>query len=289
MPLVSILMPVYNAERYLRQTLKSIQAQTHTHWELIAVDDWSDDRSFQILKQFSKKDTRIKPYRNGRHRGVAGAANLALSYARGKYIARMDADDVMYPQRLEKQVQFLQKYPQIALVGTQCSLIDEQGKVIGTKSFPLDHENIYEMLFYSIPMQQPTLMFNFHVLPKDMLHYDVGKTTAEEVELLFRVLAKYEAANMAETLHSYRLHQHNTSLKDPKKTFYLTLLTRWQALFEYGYTPTLFGVAVNCAQLLLVTLLPKKYIVKVFYTLRDMLKGIPFIRLTRFSTIMNAS
>jgi glycosyltransferase involved in cell wall biosynthesis len=118
MPLVSVVLPVFNAAPSLFACLESIRAQTLTDWELVVVDDGSTDDSPLILKRAAAQDSRILFFPIA-HRGVAGAMNEALRHARGEFIARMDADDVMLPTRLEKQVDFLRRHPAIAFVGSQ--------------------------------------------------------------------------------------------------------------------------------------------------------------------------
>lgn len=254
--LVSILMPVYNAEKYLSKTLESIKSQTYKNWELFAIDDWSTDKSYSILLDFAKKNKRVKVYRNGKHRGVAGAANLALSMIKSDYVARMDADDLMHPERIEKQLKFLKNNADVVVVGSQCILIDKNGQKIGEKKFPVQNADICKMIFRSIPIQQPSMMINRSLLPKDFVAYDKSKNTAEEVELLFKLFKYGKAANLSDFLHFYRLHDENTSLKDPKKTFYLTFLTR----LKYAYKASLLDLLLNFLQLLLIFVLPTKLI-----------------------------
>jgi glycosyltransferase involved in cell wall biosynthesis len=263
--LVSILMPVYNAEAYLSQTLESIQSQTYQNWELFAIDDWSTDKSYDVLLDFAKKDKRIKVYRNGKHRGVAGAANLALSMIKSDYVARMDADDLMHPERIEKQVKFLKDHKNVVVVGAQCILIDKNGQKIGEKKFPTKNNEIIKMIFRSIPIQQPSMMINRSLLPEDFIAYDQSKNTAEEVELLFKLFKYGQAANLPDFLHFYRLHDKNTSLKDPKKTFYLTFLTR----LKYTHKVNLSNLFFNFLQLTVVFIVPRKLIFPLYSLWRN--------------------
>jgi len=263
--LVSILMPVYNAEAYLSETLETIQSQTYQNWELFAIDDWSTDKSHDILLDFAKKDKRIKVYRNGKHRGVAGAANLALSMIKSNYVARMDADDLMHPERIAKQLKFLKENPDVVIVGSQCVLIDQNGQKIGEKKFPTKNNDIVKMIFRSIPIQQPSMMINRSLLPKDFIAYDQNKNTAEEFELLFKLFKYGKAANLADFLHFYRLHGKNTSLKDPKKTFYLTFLTR----LKYAYKVNVLDLFFNFLQLTVIFILPKKFIFPLYSLWRN--------------------
>ena len=269
LPFISIVMPVYNAAEFLDQNLSSIIKQSYQNWELIAVDDWSTDNSYKILQKYAQKDKRINVYRNGKHRGVAGAANLALARAKGQFIARMDADDVMHINRLEKQVKFLVKNPQVVAVGSQCRLINEQGKAIGVKLFPLQNKKLVDMLFCSVPIQQPAMMVNSALLPSEFEWYQLEYNTAEEVDLLFKFIQYGKLANLPEKLLYYRIHKQNTSLKDPKKTFYLTFLTRIRAIRKYNYSPSIKAILINMAQLFFVFILPQKWIYPVYNFLRS--------------------
>ena len=204
------------------------------------------------------KHPNISVYKNGRHRGVSGA-NPALSRAKGQLIAawmRM----ISHKDRIAKQVDYLISHPDTVAVGTQCEIIDGEGRKIGTKIFPVQFAKIKEMMFYSIPLQQPTLMVNTNNLPDDFKWYDEAYRSAEEVELLFKLFQYGSVANLPDTLLQYRIHGSNVSLKNPKETFYLTFTTRLQAIPKYNYRPTFLGICVTISQLLVVSALPSQYI-----------------------------
>jgi glycosyltransferase involved in cell wall biosynthesis len=271
-PLISVVMPVYNAAAFLPIAIESIQNQTFTNWEMFCFDDLSTDNSWQILQDYAKKDSRIKVFRNGHHRGVAGAANEALKKAKGSFIARMDADDVALPYRFQVQVDYLTNNPSMVAVGGQCEVIDQSGQVIGEKRFPTDPKKTREMIFATIPLQQPTLMVHRGRLPKSFAWYKEGAQTAEEVDVLFRLLQAGEVTNVSETVLRYRIHGNNVSLKDPKKTFYITLKARLRAVREYGYQPTITGWITTLAQAIVVTVLPSGWVYPVYAVLRGMSK-----------------
>lgn len=263
-PLMSVVMAVYNAEEFLVDAIESIRRQTYVHWELVCWDDASVDGSWEILRSFAGNDNRIQIFRDGKHRGVAGAANKALAKARGDMIARMDADDVAYPDRLERQVAYLLKHPEIVAVGGQCTLINRNGKIIGEKLFPTDPEKVRRMIFSTIPVQQPTLVVARRRLPDDFIWYREGATLAIEVELLFRLFQYGQVANIKETVLKYRIHEKNISLQDPKRTFFVTLKGRIKAVFAYGYRPTVSGVLVTLVQTVVVALMPARWIFPVY-------------------------
>lgn len=272
LPLVSVFMPVFNAATYVEKAVLSIQQQTYTQWELVIVDDLSTDGTWEILKKLARKDNKVKIYRNGKHRGVSGAANLGLPMCQGRYIARMDSDDIALPTRLAKQVKFLEKHTDVIAVGTQCQLINADGKTIGSKHFPTEPRQIRDMMFSSIPVQQPSMMIDTSMLPKNFVWYQETLNTAEEVELLFKLFKYGEVANLPEALLQYRIHSNNTSLKNPKKTFYFTAVARLNAVLLYGYKPTFKGVLISLAQLVVVSILPSKFIYPLYSWLRGLKK-----------------
>ncbi|HUV42351.1 MAG TPA: glycosyltransferase [Patescibacteria group bacterium] len=269
-PLVSIVMPVYNAGNFLLEAIESLQNQTYQNWELIMVDDRSTDNSWEILKNLTKEDKRIKIYQVKKHCGVAFAANLALKKVKGDLIARMDADDISLPWRIEKQVKFLQNHPETIALGGQCELINQEGETIGKKEFPLDNAKIKKMIFWSIPLQQPTLIVNRKLLPKNFKWYEKKFNVAEEVELLFKLFQYGEVFNLPETVLLYRIHGKNTSLQNPKRTFLLTFKTRIKAISKYSYQPTISGFFLNLIQFFLIILLPNKWIFPIYSFLRGM-------------------
>ncbi|VVB80597.1 Glycosyltransferase AglE [uncultured archaeon] len=131
-PIVSVIMGVYNKERFLEESVDSVLNQTLKDFEIIMIDDQSKDNSWKIMRRLAKKDKRVIAIKNKQNLGSTTTRNVALKIARGKYIAILDADDVMYPRRLEKQVKYLERHPHIFLVGTSARFIDESGKLLRT-------------------------------------------------------------------------------------------------------------------------------------------------------------
>ena len=108
--LVSIVMPMYNCERFVAQSIESVQAQTYQNWELLLVDDCSTDRSVEIATQYAEADHRIRILQNEKNSGAAMSRNYAIREAKGKWIATLDSDDLWMPEKLEKQLAFMEKY-----------------------------------------------------------------------------------------------------------------------------------------------------------------------------------
>lgn len=264
-PLISILMPVYNAGDFLVDAIESIRNQTLKDWELIVIDDGSTDKSHEILKKYAEKDSRIKIFRFKKNKGLALALNYGLSKAKGKYLARMDADDISMPKRLEKQLKYLKKNPQAVAIGSQVKLINEKGGFIGYKRFPTDSKKIYQMMGTMMAIQHPTLLTYTKIIKKCPY---VNHTTAEDVSVFFKLLQYGIFLNTKEVLLKYRIRKNSNSLKNPKKTFYLTLKSRIKAVIDWGYKPTIPAVLINIAQFILISLLPNNLIISLYEKIR---------------------
>src|SRR6185437_15535720 len=166
-PLVSIVIGAYNAERYLAQTLDSLLAQTMRDFELIVVDDGSEDRTFEILKEYENRDPRMRPLRIP-HGGIVDAANAGLDAARAELIARADADDIHMPERLQKQVHYLEAHPEVVAVGSRMQMIEPYGSPLRDSDHKLAHEEIEAALLtadgWALP--QPAAMLRKSVAMK---------------------------------------------------------------------------------------------------------------------------
>ncbi len=238
--------------------------QTYENFELIIVDDASFDKSWEIIQDYAKTDKRIRILRNQRNYGVSRTVKRAIKETLGKFLARMDADDIAHPNRLRKQVAHLLNNPQTVAVGSQCFIIDSHGDSIGKKNFPISSQEISHFIFRFSPLQQPTLMINRHKLPAEFEFYLDGLDTAEEIELIFKLLQYGEVENLPFYLLKYRIHSANTSFKNIRRTFYLTLLSRIKAVIFYEKRPSLVDILINVCQLIFVTFLPREINLKLY-------------------------
>ncbi len=268
-PILSVVMPVYNAGDYLEDAIESILAQTFTDFEFIVVDDASTDNSYKILTDYQKKDKRIKILSNEKNLKQGATVTRALQEAKGDFIARMDADDISDKYRFQKQINYLLTHRKVVAVGTQCRLINSKGKVIGEKTFPTDFEHIYKYIFEFCPVQQPTMMFAVKRLPQDFKFYDHGMSPVEDVELLLKLFKYGKVENINEYLLKYRIHSENSSLKNLRKSFILTFISRMRGIIYHGYVPTFKGLAVTIAQLVVVMVLPQGASLSLYHTVKD--------------------
>lgn len=208
MPKVSILMPVYNAEQYLAQAIESIITQSLTDWELILVNDGSTDGSESIIKRY--KDNRIYYLKNKENIGLIKTLNLGIDYCSGEYIARMDADDMSFCDRLEHQVDFLDKHPSHIMCGTNALVINNYDDVTGRIRNLPDNDLLQINLLFSVPFIHPSMMIRREILVNN--RYDEAYKHVEDYELWCRIARQGLIANLKKELFLYRWHDSNVSV-----------------------------------------------------------------------------
>ena len=138
--MVTIGLPFYNAEKYLALAIESVLQQTYTDWELLLLDDGSTDNSLSIAQSYAQKDSRIKVISDGKNKNLATRLNELPSLAQGLYLARMDADDIMLPARIERQLAVLKAHPEIDVLGTNAYIINDENAVTSTR-YPITPKN----------------------------------------------------------------------------------------------------------------------------------------------------
>ena len=200
---VSVLMSVYNGERYLREAVESILNQTFTDFEFIIIEDGSTDATPRILRSYS--DSRIVLVDNQENLGLTRSLNEGLVLAQGEYVARMDADDISLPHRLEKQVAFLERHPKVGIVGSACQVVDASGRRQGLNHAPTRDLQIRWVSLLNNPFWHPTVIMRRDVLLRNGLSYDEAFQTAQDYDLWTRMLKCTYGANLIEPLVRYRL------------------------------------------------------------------------------------
>jgi glycosyltransferase involved in cell wall biosynthesis len=210
-PTVSVLMPVYNTRRYLAEAVDSILAQTYRDFEFIAVDDGSTDGSGDLLRERAAGDARLKVISRP-NTGIVGALSDGLAAARGKYIARMDGDDVAKPQRFEKQVRFLDEHPEVVVVGAWVETIDPFGIVFGYDKRPTEHADIDAGLLAGRggSIVHPAAMIRRDAIDR-IGGYRRPYQDSEDLDLWLRLAEIGKVANLPEVLLSYRRHLQSTN------------------------------------------------------------------------------
>ncbi len=201
-PKVSVLLCVYNAQKYIRKALESIKYQTFQDFEIILIDDASTDETPEILQKYYK-DTRTLIHRNSENLGLTKSLNIGLSLCRGKYIARMDADDISMPQRFEKQVAFLDDNPECAAVGSWCMRIDENDVIVNQWHHPTDYEAIKERLITQNSIFHGTAMIRKESILK-IGGYNEKYIYSQDYDLWLRLSRIAQIRNIGEYLYLSR-------------------------------------------------------------------------------------
>lgn len=205
-PLVSVIMPVYNAERYLREAVGAILAQTERHFELIAVDDGSKDGSRALLETFARADSRVRVISRP-NTGIVGALNDGLEVARGEFIARMDADDWVTPDRFAKQLAFLADHPACVCVGSFFNYMDADGALIKWNPRETDPAAVERALLSGDggALIHPVIMARRGAI-EQAGRYRVEAQWIEDLDLYLRLARLGELSNVSEVLLHYRYH-----------------------------------------------------------------------------------
>jgi glycosyltransferase involved in cell wall biosynthesis len=212
-PLVSIIIPCHNVERYIRYAAFSLGELKYKHFEIIAVDDGSTDDTRRLLEALlDEKRDKIISY--SPKKGLASALNEGLRAASGEFIARFDADDYMYDWRLGEQVAYLLGNPEIDLIGTAADLFGVTG---GQYRSPLSYRDIINNFICGNPFIHPTIMFRRRLIDDGLFMYDVNMPTDEDYELWSRILGCIKCANFDRPSIRYRIHGNNNQRHPAKR------------------------------------------------------------------------
>ena len=206
-------MPVYNGERHLKEAISSILNQTFSDFEFLIINDGSTDQSEKIINSYN--DDRIRYLNNEGNKGLIFTLNRGIEMAEGKYIARMDQDDISFEDRLKEQYDFLEENLDIALVGGWAEIINESGEKIGNYKTPVNHYEIkFDLLFHN-PFVHGTIFFRKNIV-KELGGYNEKDKYAEDYGLYSTAIQNYKMANLPEFLIRYRIH--NSSIGQAPQT-----------------------------------------------------------------------
>lgn len=204
-PKVSILLPVYNTELYIKEAIQGVLAQTFTNYEFLIIDDGSTDTSQELIQSFN--DKRIIFIKHEKNQGLIATLNEGVMRAKGVYVARIDADDIWTSiQKLEKQVMYLDNHPECVVVGTWANTINETGQITGTIRNPIHDNSIRQLLLIKNYLIHPSTLFRKESCVKaGVFHSD--EKYVEDYGLWLRMGMLGTFANIPEYLMSYRIHK----------------------------------------------------------------------------------
>ncbi|MGZ8906047.1 MAG: glycosyltransferase [Methylobacter sp.] len=234
-PLVSVVMCVLNGERFLREAVESILDQSFRDFEFIVINDGSTDSTASILDSFERIDSRVRVYHQ-ENMGLVESLNRGCGLAQGKYIARMDADDISVINRLMWQVEFMEKHPEVGVLGGAAEIIDIIGKSLGTSVNPIEDHELRNALLDDCPIWHPTVLMRKDVFVS-VGGYRKVVFGSEDYDLWLRVADHYQLANLEAVLLHYRLHPHQVTVSKGRQLTFSTLAARATAAIRRDGIP----------------------------------------------------
>jgi len=234
-PLISVIMSVFNGQEYLEESIQSILNQSFKNFEFIIVNDGSFDNTKEILKKYQSKDPRIKIITNDGNIGLTKSLNRAIKIAQGKYIARQDADDISLSQRLEKQIEFLEKNPEIKVLGTFGYLIAQEAEILGKEIVPISSQAIKKVLIKRNPFIHTSIMVKKEIIDK-VGAYNEKFRTSQDYELWFRILRIAKGENLPLFLVKKRYRSGMISFDRSKEQIKYMLFLQKEAIKRGDYS-----------------------------------------------------
>jgi len=232
-PAVTVLMPVYNAEPFLREAIESILNQTFTDFEFLIINDGSTDGSEEIIKGYT--DPRIKYYKNEQNLRLIATLNKGIGLARGKYIVRMDADDISLPARLEKQVAFMEENPEVVVCGSWAEVFGKEKTLI---RYLAEHEEIMFRMLYQCHLVHPTIIMRTKEVQAFKPLFDPAFLHAEDYDFFVRLGYSFKLANIREVLLKYRFHTGSVSQAHREVQKHNSEIVRLNQFIHLGYPVT---------------------------------------------------
>ncbi|CAN5805585.1 hypothetical protein BH24BAC1_BH24BAC1_09320 [soil metagenome] len=265
MPPISIVMPVYNAEKFLSAAIDSMLGQTFTDFEFLIIDDGSTDKGVAIIQTYA--DPRIRFYQNERNLGISQTLNKGIELAQSDLIARMDADDVSYPDRLQKQYDYLTLHPDCALVSSLVRLVSEDGQVIREDEF--ESKYFYYNLTFICWIYHPTVMYRRQAV-REVGSYAVPY--AEDFELFWQLSRRFKIYNLPEVLLDYRVTGQSLHQVLKKQEYHQAQMGQLLRNFRYyaGESYTLPEKYIECFQHNFTPLLEEQNVSSILGCLREL-------------------
>lgn len=265
-PKISVLMPAYNAEKYIREAIESILNQTFKDFEFIIIDDCSTDKTLEIIQEYANKDSRIIVLKNEKNLKLSLTLNKGIDFCNSKYIARMDADDYSYPDRLEKQFNFMENNPEVGISGGSMNVCDQFLNIKFTRKYNLIDQEVRKYIFRYSPFSHPLVIIKKDVFAK-VGKYNTDFNPAEDYELYFRIGEIYKFGNLKDTLLKYRIVEKSMTTGATKKMELQTIGIRNK--YSRDYNMSLVDKCYNAVHLLSIFLIPSKLKIYLFSLLRD--------------------
>jgi len=266
-PLVSVITPAYNAEKYISEAIESILNQTFQDFEYIIIDDASTDATWDIIQEYAKKDERIIAVRNETNQGTPVTRNRGVEMARSSYILWQDADDISLLQRVEKQYAFMEAHPEVGILGGYLQFFDESGEK-GVRQYAQGDAELRKNIFLYSPVAQPAAMVRKSALEKAG-EYNPKYRQAQDLDMSFRIGMFAKFANIQEIMIKYREHPNSATFSKLKSLEINTIKMRWNYAKAGSYSMRLFDRMYNIAQYISIFVVPVKFKIWLFNKMRN--------------------
>lgn len=266
-PPVSVVIPAYNAARVLPEAIDSILGQSFGDFEVIVIEDCATDGTWDVIQEYARRDSRVRPHKNERNLGIAGNRNKGVSLARGKYLCWQDADDISLPGRLRHQFDFLESHPDVGIVGGFIELF-RGDKVLGVRKYPADDAALRRCIFRYSPIAQPAAMVRMEALRKAG-EYNLRYPPAEDIDMTFRIGEHYKLANLQEVVVRYRESDTSATFTRLRKMELSTLEIRRKHAHSRAYQMTLGDRLYNAAHFASVWMVPPRLKIRLFNLWRN--------------------
>jgi len=249
-PLVSVLMPAYNSEKFISEAIESICNQTYLNFEFVILDDCSTDNTWNIIQKYADEDNRIKAFRNDENLNIVKTRNRLFNLADSKaeYYAIFDSDDLSMENRLEEEVIFLEENMEYGAIGSHNLIIDENSDVIAKRKYETEYEKIKKNILIRSPFAQPSVMIRKSVIDKVGGYVSEKKyNRARDYDLWIRIFNSYRITNVDKYLIKYRLSStqgKNTHLKETLKST-IHIQKKWMRKIQNNKIQTLFIIFIE--------------------------------------------
>jgi glycosyltransferase involved in cell wall biosynthesis len=270
-PLVSIVIPVHNGEGYIKEAIDSCLNQTYENKEIIVVDDKSEDSTLDILREYEER-IRVIPVE--KQNGLGNVINIGIRASNGEYVARMDADDVMYPTRLKRQLEYMQGHSACVAVGGQIDIIDQDGNITGHRKYAIEDQHIKRNMFMFQPFAHPAVTLRRSAVDTVGL-YPENMWKVEDVKFFFLLSQVGEFHNIKDTVLKYRMTFNTQSQSNMLDHFKKSNEIRKWAKKELGIKPSpkqFILWKLESFSVYVLSLLPPKLFMKCFELFRKIVK-----------------
>ena len=264
--LVSVVMPAYNSEKYISEAIESILNQTFKDFEFIIIDDGSTDKTWEIIQEYAKKDERITAFKNEKNLNNYATRNKGIKIAKGKYIVWQDSDDVSLPNRLEKQVDFMEKNLEVGICGSYMQIFTDE-RDLNIRKYSIEDKDLRKDIFKFSPIAQPAAIIRKSCYEK-VGYYDDRFDATQDLDMTFRIGNEFKLANIPEVLVNYRVHSDSITYTKLNRQIENALRIRKKYSSGYNYKIDLSG-RIACTVAWCMQFMPVGVVYKVFELFRS--------------------